>query len=125
MKARWDDRRVAAVIGSLLRWGVILAAAVVQVGGVWYLVRHGGSAPNYGVFRGEPTNLSSIGGILRGVMAGQSRSLIQFGLLILIATPVSRVAFSLAAFAIRRDRAYVAITSIVLAVLLYSLAGGH
>lgn len=124
MKRKWDDRFVEKVIGLLLRWGVILAAVVVQAGGVWYLIRHGASAPHYGVFQGEPANLSSVGGILRGVLDGRSRSLIQFGLLILIATPVARVAFSLTAFIVQRDRAYMAITSIVLAVLLYSLTGG-
>jgi uncharacterized membrane protein len=45
-------------------------------------------------------------------------------LLLLIATPILRVAFSLVGFAIERDRAYVIITSIVLAVLLYSLISG-
>lgn len=124
MSRRWDDRRVESIIGALLRWGVILAAVVVQAGGIWYLIRHGASAPDYGVFHGEPADLNSVGGILRGVRAGQSRSLIQFGLLILIATPVARVAFSLVAFAIQRDHAYMAITSIVLAVLVYSLTGG-
>lgn len=119
-----NDRRMEAVIGLLLRWGVVLAAVVVLAGGIWYLVRHGGSAPDYGVFRGEPESLSSAGGIVRGVMEGDSRSLIQFGLLILIATPVARVAFSLAAFTLRRDHAYMAITAIVLAVLVYSLTGG-
>jgi uncharacterized membrane protein len=118
------DRRMEAVIGKILRWGVILSAAVVQAGGIWYLVRHGGSAPHYGVFHGEPGSLNSVGGILQGILEGHSRSLIQFGLLILIATPVARVAFSLAAFILRRDHAYMAITSIVLAVLIYSLTGG-
>jgi len=41
----------------------------------------------------------------------------------LIATPVARVAFSVVAFLMQRDRTYVAITLIVLAVLLFSLGG--
>ncbi len=124
MRGRWDDHRVEVFIGTILRWGVILAAVVVQAGGIWYLIRHGGSAPHYGVFHGEPSSLNSLSGILQGIMAGESRSLIQFGLLLLIATPVARVVFSLAAFMLQRDHAYVAITSIVLAVLIYSLTGG-
>jgi uncharacterized membrane protein len=124
MNRTWDDHRVEATIGTILRWGVILAASVVQAGGIWYLIRHGGDAPNYSVFHGEPSSLNSLSGILHGMMAGQSRALIQFGLLILIATPVARVAYTLAAFVLRRDHAYMAITSIVLAVLIYSLTGG-
>jgi uncharacterized membrane protein len=43
------------------------------------------------------------------------------GLLTLIATPVARVIFCLAAFAIERDRMYLGFTLAVLVVLLYSI----
>jgi uncharacterized membrane protein len=49
-------------------------------------------------------------------------ALIQLGLFLLIATPVARVILSVAAFAVERDRVYVAITTLVLAILLYSIA---
>ena len=49
--------------------------------------------------------------------------MIQLGLLLLIATPVARVAFSVFVFMNQRDRTYVAITLIVLTVLLVSLTG--
>ena len=49
---------------------------------------------------------------------------IATGLLVLMATPVARVCFSVAAFAIQRDWVYVAITLLVLAILLYSLVWG-
>ena len=52
------------------------------------------------------------------------RGIIQFGLLLLIATPVMRVAFTVISFMIQRDRVYVGVTLIVLAVLLFSLTGG-
>ncbi len=51
--------------------------------------------------------------------------MIQFGLLILIMTPIARVAFSLVAFAFERDKTYVVLTAIVLGILIYSLAGEH
>lgn len=121
---RWGDERIERIIGNLLRWGVIAAAAVVQFGAILYLVRHGAETPQYGVFRGEPENLRSIPGILAGVLEFRGRSVIQLGLLLLIATPVARVAFSMVAFALQRDRLYVVLTGIVLAVLTFSLAGG-
>ena len=62
-------------------------------------------------------------GVLRGVGAGRSAALIQLGLLLLIATPIARVALAAVAFATQRDRTYVIITLIVLAVLAASLAG--
>jgi uncharacterized membrane protein len=46
------------------------------------------------------------------------------GLLLLIATPVARVAFSVLAFALQRDRTYIFVTLIVLGMLIYSLTGG-
>ena len=122
---QWTDQNVEEWIGNLLRVGVTLAAAVVLFGGSIYLVRHGRTAPQYRVFRGEPADLRTISGIVKEALVFQGRGLIQLGLLLLIATPVARVAFSVAAFAIQRDRLYVVVTLIVLAVLVYSLAGGH
>lgn len=120
----WDDERVERIIGALLRLGVIAAATVVLAGGIVYLARHGREIPDYGVFRGEPEDLRSVPGILGGIRRLSGRSIIQFGLLLLIATPVARVAFSMVAFAIQKDKLYVAMTAIVLAVLVFSLSGG-
>ncbi len=118
----WTDKRVGRVIGTILRWGVVLAAAVVLAGGVIYLARYGSTISDYRVFRGEPSDLRTVSGIVTGAVSRHSRGLILLGLLLLIATPVARVAFSVVAFALLRDRTYVVVTLIVLAVLLYSLA---
>jgi len=122
-QAEWTDRRVETIVGNLLRTGVILAASVVFIGGVLYLARHGGEHPNYRVFHGEPNDLRQIGGILHAAIAGRGRGIIQLGLLLLIATPIARVAFSMFGFAEEGDRLYVVFTGIVLAILLYSLIG--
>ena len=119
----WDDQRVEEIIGNLLRSGVLLAAVVVAAGGVIYLAHNGHAHPDYRIFRGEPSDLSHVRGILRDARAGRGRGIIQLGLLLLIATPVARVAFSIVAFAMQRDRMYVVITLIVFATLLYSLTG--
>ncbi len=122
----WNDERVDQIIGSLLRAGVIISALIVLGGGVCYLARFGLTVPDYRVFRSEPPELRSVAGVLEGVWQGHCRTLIQFGLLLLIATPVARVAFSIFAFAKQRDRTYVVVTLIVLLFLLYSLSGvGH
>jgi uncharacterized membrane protein len=117
----WSDERVENIIGNLLRAGVILAAAVVVAGGVLYVAKYGRQKPQYEVFRGEPSDLRNVSQILEQAISLRARGLIQLGLLILIATPVARVAFSVAAFAVERDWLYVLITLIVLAILLYSL----
>ena len=118
---QWTDQYVDELVGNLLRVGVTLAAAVVLFGGTVYLLRHGLEAPHYRVFVGEPAALRSVSGIVRDALALRGRGLIQLGLLLLIATPVARVAFSVVAFAVQRDRLYVAVALIVLAVLTYSL----
>ena len=122
---RWTDQRVETIVGNLLRDGVALAAAVVALGGVIFLIRHGREIPRYQTFASEPEELRTISGILRSALSFHGRNIIQLGLLLLIATPVARVVFSVAAFALERDRLYVGITLIVLAVLVFSLAGGH
>jgi uncharacterized membrane protein len=119
-----SEQRVEEIIGDLLRAGVIIAASVVSVGGIVYLVRHGEEAPNYRVFLGEPADLRGVSGIIAESRSLSGRGIIQLGLLLLMATPVARVIFSVAAFAFQGDRTYVIITLIVLAVLSYSLLGG-
>ncbi|HTR66700.1 MAG TPA: DUF1634 domain-containing protein [Terriglobales bacterium] len=123
MKKAWTDRRVEDTIGNLLRAGVILSAVVVLAGGIVFLARHGSSPVNYRVFQGEPSDLRHIGGIVRQAIALHGRGIIQLGVLLLISTPIARVAFAVFGFAEEGDRMYVGFTLIVLVVLLYSLVG--
>lgn len=116
-----SDKQVERIVGILLRTGVVLAAVVVFSGGVLLLARHGHDSIDFRVFRGEPSDLRQIPAIIRQVPKLDPRLLIQFGLLLLIATPVVRVAFTVFAFAAERDWTYVMVTLIVLAFLLLGL----
>jgi uncharacterized membrane protein len=116
------DQRIDELMGLLLRSGVILAACIVFVGGVIYLTRHP-RPTDYRVFQGEQGNLHAISGIFSEAMAFHGRGLIQLGLLVLIATPIARVTFSVFAFLYQRDWKYLVFTLIVLGLLLYSLLG--
>jgi uncharacterized membrane protein len=122
-KRNWTDQRIENILGNLLRAGVLLSALVVLIGGVIYLLWHGRSPMDFGVFRGEPADLRGVRGIIRDTLALRGRGIIQFGLLLLIATPVARVAFSIFGFAEERDLMYVMFTVIVFSILLYSLIG--
>ena len=121
----WSDDRVEQLVGRLLQAGVLLAAVVVIVGGATVLAMHGGEAPAFGEFLGTAPGLRSLLGIVRGVLALDAPSIVQLGLVLLIATPVARVALTLVTFALQRDRLYVVITTIVLAVLAYGLLWGR
>lgn len=119
------DQRIDEIMGMVLRTGVVLAALVVLAGGVVYLSRHQVPLTNYRVFQGEPVELRTVSGIVQEALAFRGRGLIQLGLLILIATPIARVAFSFFAFLYQRDWTYVLVTVIVLGLLFYSLLGGR
>jgi uncharacterized membrane protein len=119
----WTDKTIEEIVGNLLRTGVTLSAFVVAVGGAIYLARHGREPANYRVFRGEPSDLKNLSGIVHDAFGLHGRGIIQLGLLLLIATPVVRVAFSIWGFAEEHDRLYMTFTGIVLIVLLYSLLG--
>jgi uncharacterized membrane protein len=118
------EKRMDEIMGRLLRTGVVLAAVIVLAGGAVYLARHPEPVTDYRVFQGEPKELRTVTGIFHEALALRGRGLIQFGLLVLIATPIARVAFSVVAFLYQRDWTYVAVTLVVLGLLVYSLLGG-
>ncbi|HVO09617.1 MAG TPA: DUF1634 domain-containing protein [Vicinamibacteria bacterium] len=117
----WTPGRAEQVIGTLLRTGVLAAGLTVMAAGGLYLARHGAERPDIHAFHGEPQDLRGPGGIVRQAAAMRARALIQLGLLLLIATPVARVALSAVVFALEKDRVYVVVTLVVLGLLLYSL----
>src|ERR1700683_3435501 len=91
----WTDRQIEEIVADLLARGVIISALVVFVGACFYLARYGHAPADYGVFHGEPSDLRNLRGILHSARELRSRGIIQLGLLLLIATPVTRVAFSI------------------------------
>jgi uncharacterized membrane protein len=121
----WTDQRLEIIISVLLRTGVMIAATVVLLGGICFLSRHGQEQPEYHVFHGTASIYRSASGVIHNAGPSNCPAVIQLGLLLLILTPVARVAFSLAGFAMERDWTYVALTAIVLGILIYSLAGAH
>jgi uncharacterized membrane protein len=121
------DQQVDQLVGNLLRAGVLLAAAVVLVGGVLYLARHGGDpVPDWREFpvKEEPEVGRDPVGIVRSAVTLHGRGLIQLGLLLLILTPIARVALLCLVFLRQRDRVFVVVTLLVLAVLFFSLFSG-
>ncbi|MBN3922159.1 DUF1634 domain-containing protein [Nostoc sp. NMS4] len=122
-KRRLSEHQVEQFVGNLLRFGVLCATTLVLIGGVLYLIHYGNSPANYQFFRGEPADFRSLGGVETAVLVGRRRGIIQFGLLLLIATPIARVVFSLFAFVLQRELTYIIVTLIVLAGLFYSLLG--
>jgi uncharacterized membrane protein len=108
-------------MGRLLQIGVLFASAVVLVGGLLYVHARSETPVNYRTFTSEPANLRHPAQLFGLVATGDGAAIIQLGILLLIATPIARVVFAVIGFAIERDRLYVLISLIVLAVLMLGL----
>ena len=124
----WNDYGIEQIIGNLLRAGVLLAAGVLLIGAVMYLAHHGMQRPESYYFQKKfqppPRPLRTVAGVIGQAFHGSARGIMQLGLLLLIATPIARVMFSVYAFAREHDRMYVVMTLIVLSILLFSLFSG-
>lgn len=124
-KPFWLDRDIETVLGNMLRFGVILSAVITAIGGVIYLVASGGNRkPGFEHFTGEAPANTHLKDILSGAVHFQSRSILQLGILLLIATPVVRVLFSFFAFLLEKDYLYVVLTLVVLCIIGFSILGG-
>lgn len=128
-RAEQRVRRVELVISGLLRGGVLISLALVVAGTVVTFVHHPGYLSDKSALDGLtgpgavfPHTLSAVA---QGVARLEGPAIVVLGLLALIATPVLRVAVSIATFAYQRDRTFVAVTSVVLGLLLLSFALGR
>jgi uncharacterized membrane protein len=127
-----NEQQLEYLLSNLMKYGVLIASAVVLLGGILYLIHHGAEPVGYHIFRAEPLEFRSPIGVVNAVLSGSDaygglrlRGIIQLGLLLLIATPILRVFISLLAFLIQREFIYVIITLLVLASLTYSLVGAY
>jgi uncharacterized membrane protein len=116
-----NDRRLETIIGRLLQTGVLIAAATVFAGGILYLANGHESRVDFRTFNPGGPELRTFGGIIHSAASFNSLGLMQLGLLLLIATPIARVAMAVIGFALERDRLYTVVSLIVLAILTFSL----
>lgn len=124
-KGLLGDHDIEVIVGTLLRYGVMTASAIVLLGGIYFLAQHGqASMPSYHHFVGEGIGYTTFSGILNGAFTLQAKGIIQLGVMVLIATPIMRILFSLIGFVLEKDKLYVIITLIVLCVILGSTFGG-
>ena len=117
----FQDRQAEIFIGQVLRTGVLISGAVTLIGLFLYLLHHAGASPIYRAFLSSRNQFYSLPSLLRLAATGHAVAVMQLGILLLIATPVARVAFLIGAFALQRDKLYVCVSSLVLLVLLFSL----
>ncbi len=121
-----DPSSMNNILGIVLRSGVVLSGIIIAIGTALFVANHSlddtsaylaynpGLIP-HGNF---PVSLASIAS---GLISLDPSSIIELGFLILLATPVARVALSLFLFAAERDKMFVYLTTTVLVILLFSM----
>ena len=121
-------KRIESLISWLLLGGVAISMATVFLGLLLMFLHH----PDYLQSAADLHRLTAPGGALPNSLgrrrprtpcrAGQA--VVALGLLLLIATPILRVAVSLVGFALQRERTYTVVSAAVLVVLLVSFLLG-
>ncbi|NIG55595.1 DUF1634 domain-containing protein [Chitinophaga sp. Cy-1792] len=119
------DKDLQLIIGKLLRYGVWSSMAIAIIGGILYLINHGQEIVHYPTFVEQDRGiLEVLGGMFSDLAAGKGMALILLGIMLLFATPILRVIFSLIGFILEKDKMYVIITLIVLMIIGVSIHGG-
>jgi uncharacterized membrane protein len=109
------SHEIELVVSTILRYGVVLSFLVIAVGSILLLTSGQATVRlNGGVTPHNPTD------VIAGVLQGNPKAIIDLGLLMLIATPVARVAAAVVAFFTEADYAYTLISLYVLLVLIAS-----
>lgn len=131
---RPGDSAVELIISWLLRIGVWSSVAIIVVGFALLIAQdhdallHAHKGGLEGLlkdgFPGEPAPASTYGGVISSVRHGRAFGVLSLGLLVLLFTPVLRVAISIVAFLVERDWLYTVITTVVLLLLLTGIVLG-
>ena len=123
-KKYWQDKDIEVALGNLLRWGVILSSVVVLVGGIIYLFNQGNTSPDYRTFHGLEQPYHSLSNVFAGIKDWKGEPIVQLGVILLIATPVARIVFSIIGFIREKDYLYILIALIVLGIIITSMILG-
>ena len=120
--------RIERIIRWLLLGGVAISMATALLGLALMILHH----PEYLRSAVDLQRLTAPGvafphtlaDVARGIAEGRGEAIVALGLLLLIATPILRVAVSLVGFALQRDRVFTALSAFVLLVLAISFLLG-
>lgn len=119
-----NDAQLQNSLARVMLTGVLVAAAVMGAGLIWFVATHDGMPPGDHLFSGEPKYFENPVSMLERAVSlkaiGHRRSLIMIGVVLLLINPLVRVAFAAVGFAAQRNRLYTVISLAVLGVLLLS-----
>ncbi|CAJ1189420.1 DUF1634 domain-containing protein [Fructilactobacillus sanfranciscensis] len=112
-----EIKRVEITIGNILRWGVLISAAIMIAGLLLFILKGGLGYPK-GYYA------KSFHQIWEGLIQLKPYSVMMLGIFALILTPVLRVVVSIYSFYKEKDFTYVYITTFVLLILIFSFLLG-
>ncbi|RQP10218.1 MAG: DUF1634 domain-containing protein [Chryseobacterium sp.] len=122
MKKTFKDRDLNQMVGNLLRAGVLLSVLVAVIGATLLAVKGELSLP---VSYGQPAETENrFVSFWSELITGEPVAVLELGILILLFTPVMRVIFAIIGYAREKDYLYVAISTVVLAIIIGSIALG-
>lgn len=87
------DHGIEKIVSVVLRTGVIFSGLIVMCGGIYFLARHGHEPADYHTFKEQTSSGHYIAEVILGALRWQGRSIIQLGVLCLIATPMCASSF--------------------------------
>jgi len=118
------DQQIQTALARVMIAGTLLAAGIITIGLIWFLVTHAGTLPGDRIYSGEPEYFKNPVTIVQHALQiheiGHRRSLIMIGIVLLLINPIVRVGFAVFGFALQKDRLYTAVSLFVFAVLLFS-----
>ncbi len=120
--------KMELALGMLLRAGVALSIALILLGLLVSFIRH----PNFiydqhilhTLVTPEAQFPNTVPGVFQGLATMPGRAIIDLGLLVLLATPILRVAVSAIVFGLRKDWPFAFLTTFVFLTLILSLLLG-
>jgi uncharacterized membrane protein len=119
-----NDAQLQNSLARLMLTGVLVAAAIMGAGLIWFVATHEGMPPGDHLFSGEPKYFENPVSMLQRAFdlkaVGHRRSLLMIGVVLLLLNPLVRVAFAALGFAAQRDKLYTAISLLVFGVLVLS-----
>lgn len=113
------EKDLQNIVGNVLRYGVYTAMVVVIIGLTFYLVQYGATVVDYSTF--DATNTFNPKEFWSSLLTGNSTTIMEAGVILLIATPIIRLVFTLIGFWSEKDIKYTLISLIVLCIIAYSL----
>lgn len=121
----FTDKDLQKIIGGVLKYGVLTVLVTSVIGGTLYLYRHSHEKVNYTSFtENDQSIFDVIQSVFINVGHGKGRGIIFLAVLLLFLTPLLRLLLSLISFVLEKDRLYVVITLIVIAVIMLSVSLG-